>query len=351
MVEKIAAEKVNELVNAIRSPVQLMVVGVIGESGVLVQNPVVAENRGEHEVAPIHHLLLVAETVLENDNRHKPAIRMCVQWTVSGAAGRTGLSVPGHVELDSRNALELVQNQHLLTEARVVRDQQMKHGNVAKEFVQLTVDGVNGRAGRYVQLHVVTELKNVNARAQNRAQNLVGKIVMVSVGKPRHVKQYHAQCMVSGVSGRTGHPVQRLVALEHKKGNVRVPIRPQRLVGRIASAWEGKSNHARKKFVQFTEAGVPGRTGVLVPKHVDLDNKLESENVIAPGQNMEEDRVRGLENKCECATPGNVQLMDSGVNGNLGQYAQELAAEEFRRVPARALNPVPRMGEKIAKVV
>lgn len=55
------------------------------------------------------------------------------------------------------------------------------------------MDGVNGRAGRYVQLHVVTELKNVNARAQNRAQNLVGKIVMVSVGKPRHVKQYHAQ--------------------------------------------------------------------------------------------------------------------------------------------------------------
>lgn len=45
------------------------------------------------------------------------------------------------------------------------------------------------------------------------------------------------------------------------------------------------------------------------------------------------------------------QLMDSGVNGNLGQNAQELAAEEFRRVPARALNPVPRMGEKIAKVV
>lgn len=55
-----------------------MVVGVIGESGVLVQNPVVAENRGEHEVAPIHHLLLVAEIALENDNRHKPAIRMCV---------------------------------------------------------------------------------------------------------------------------------------------------------------------------------------------------------------------------------------------------------------------------------
>lgn len=99
------------------------------------------------------------------------------------------------------------------------------------------------------------------------------------------------------------------------------------------------------------EAGVPGRTGALVPKHVDLDNKQESENVIAPGQNMEEDRVRGLENKCECATPGNVQLMDSGVNGNLGQYAQELAAEEFRRVPARALNPAPPMGEKIAKVV
>ena len=43
--------------------------------------------------------------------------------------------------------------------------------------------------------------------------------------------------------------------------------------------------------------------------------------------------------------------MDSGVNGNLGQYAQELAAEEFRRVPARALNPAPPMGEKIAKVV
>ena len=56
-----------------------MVVGVIGESGVLVQNPVVAENRGEHEVAPIHHLLLVAEIALENDNRHKPANRMCVQ--------------------------------------------------------------------------------------------------------------------------------------------------------------------------------------------------------------------------------------------------------------------------------
>ena len=55
---------------------------------------------------------------------------------------------------------------------------------------------MNGRAGRYVQLHVVTELKNVNARAQNRAQNLVGKIVMVSVGKPRHVKQYHAQVSV-----------------------------------------------------------------------------------------------------------------------------------------------------------
>ena len=61
------------------------------------------------------------------------------------------------------------------------------------------------------------------------------------------------QCMVSGVSGRNGHPVQRLVALEHKKGNVRVPIRPQRLVGRIASAWEGNSNHARKKFVQLKE--------------------------------------------------------------------------------------------------
>lgn len=60
-------------------PKQLMVVGVIGESGVLVQNPVVVENRGEHEVAPIHHLLLVAEIALENDNRHKPAIRMCVQ--------------------------------------------------------------------------------------------------------------------------------------------------------------------------------------------------------------------------------------------------------------------------------
>lgn len=59
--------------------------------------------------------------------------------------------------------------------------------------------------------------------------------------------------MVSGVSGRTGHPVQRLVALEHKKGNVRVPIRPQHLVGRIASAWEGKSNHARKKFVLVKE--------------------------------------------------------------------------------------------------
>ena len=43
--------------------------------------------------------------------------------------------------------------------------------------------------------------------------------------------------------------------------------------------------------------------------------------------------------------------MDSGVNGNLGQNAQELAAEEVRRVSARALNPVPRMGEKIAKVV
>ena len=41
---------------------------------------------------------------------------------------------------------------------------------------------------------------------------------------------------------------------------------------------------------------------------MDLDNKLESENVIAPGQNMEEDRVRGLENKCECATPSNVQV-------------------------------------------
>ena len=41
---------------------------------------------------------------------------------------------------------------------------------------------------------------------------------------------------------------------------------------------------------------------------MDLDNKQESENVIAPGQNMEEDRVRGLENKRECATPGNVQV-------------------------------------------
>lgn len=59
--------------------------------------------------------------------------------------------------------------------------------------------------------------------------------------------------MVSGVSGRNGHPVQRLVALEHKKGNVRVPIRPQRLVGRIVSAWEGKSNHARMKFVLVKE--------------------------------------------------------------------------------------------------
>lgn len=67
------------------------------------------------------------------------------------------------------------------------------NGGFIKFLAQLTVDGVNGRAGRYVQLHVVTELKNVNARAQNRAQNLVGKIVMVSVGKPRHVKQYHAQ--------------------------------------------------------------------------------------------------------------------------------------------------------------
>ena len=59
--------------------------------------------------------------------------------------------------------------------------------------------------------------------------------------------------MVSGVSGRNGHPVQRLVALEHKRGNVRVPIRPQRLVGRIVSAWEGKSNHARMKFVLVKE--------------------------------------------------------------------------------------------------
>ena len=41
---------------------------------------------------------------------------------------------------------------------------------------------------------------------------------------------------------------------------------------------------------------------------MDLDNKQESENVIAPGQSMEEDRVRGLENKCECATPGDVQV-------------------------------------------
>ena len=67
---------------------------------------------------------------------------------------------------------------------------------------------------------------------------------------------------------------------------------------------------------QFTEAGVPGRTGALVPKHVDLDNKQESENVIAPGQNMEEDRVRGLENKCECATPGNVQVRFSPLLNN-----------------------------------
>lgn len=49
---------------------------------------------------------------------------------------------------------------------------------------------------------------------------------------------------------------------------------------------------------------------------MDLDNKQESENVIAPGQNMEEDRVRGLVNKCECATPGNVQVRFSPLLNN-----------------------------------
>ena len=42
--------------------------------------------------------------------------------------------------------------------------------------------------------------------------------------------------------------------------------------------------------------------------------------------------------------------MENGVNGNRGQNAQELAVEEFRHVPARALNPAPPMVEKIAKV-
>ena len=60
-------------------------------------------------------------------------------------------------------------------------------------LIQLTVDGVNGRAGHHVQSHVVTEHRNVSARAQNHAQNLVGKIVLVSAGKRRHVKQLHAR--------------------------------------------------------------------------------------------------------------------------------------------------------------
>ena len=60
---------------------QWTVFGVTGRNGVLVQSRVLVEFRGEYGAAPIPRLLMVAETVLDRENRHKLAIKMPVQVT------------------------------------------------------------------------------------------------------------------------------------------------------------------------------------------------------------------------------------------------------------------------------
>ena len=61
---------------------QWTVFGVTGKNGVPVQSRVVVEFRGEYGAAPIPGLLTEAETVLDKENRHKPAIKMPVQVLV-----------------------------------------------------------------------------------------------------------------------------------------------------------------------------------------------------------------------------------------------------------------------------
>jgi len=255
------------------------------------------------------------------------------------------------VALDGRDDHELVPTHDQQMAARIAWEALMKLENVVIEFVQWTVSGVTGRTGNHVQGRVGLEHSNVCGHAPDHAQLLAAKIVLVTVVKPGHAKEYLAQWMVSGVTGKTGNHVQGRVGLEHSNVCARAAAHDQLLAGKIALVLVVNQGLAREYLAQWTENGVIGKTGNHVPRRVGLEHSNVRVHALNHAQLLAGKIVLVTVVNSGHAKEYLVQLTDSGVNGNHGPNAHDLVAVEFKHVLAHAPIPAPPMEGKTASVV
>jgi len=312
---------------------------------------VALDGRDDHELVPTHDQQMAARIAWEALMKLENVAIEFVQWTVSGVTGRTGNHVQGRVGLEHSNVCAHAPNHAQLLAAKIVLVTVVKPGHAKEYLAQWMVSGVTGKTGNHVQGRVGLEHSNVCARAAAHDQLLAGKIALVLVVNQGLAREYLAQWTENGVIGKTGNHVPRRVGLEHSNVRVHALNHAQLLAGKIVLVTVVNSGHAKEYLVQWTVSGVSGETGNHVQRHVVLEHsnvcaRVPDHAQLLAGKIALVPVVRPNHAKQRFA-----QLTDSGVNGNHGPNAHDLVAVEFKHVLAHAPIPAPPMEGKTASVV
>jgi len=149
-------------------------------------------------------------SVWVTQRRHRNVILMVVQLMDLGVAGETGVTVPllvvTRVNMSSSDHVTVIVHQSKM-EDLIVRVKQMKHRHVEQLHVQLMVVILTGVSGVHVRSPVMVALRREHVLVPTQLLLSMVLIVMGIVQNPDLVAQHHVQLMVTGEIGRHGEHV------------------------------------------------------------------------------------------------------------------------------------------------